>query len=272
MSNLNEELGMEEDDECYEELYNVEKIVKVKKVKGKKLYRVKWEGYSHSQNTWEPIENLENCQKILEKFKKRNNKKRKNIRLKTRAEKRARRERRKLREGDRSQKDEKKRKNAVRLSKTGIKREGKNLRSSENGSRRETAKLKENQSDFEENSLGLKRNALGESDWSLTKRKNKENQENNSNFSFDGFKALDQMGTMGKDSPQRIKDHRVIMPLGRSIKGNMVFLVEWKQKKNGSKPLESYESRKRVKEHCPELLIDYLESLIDFEPDTPMDS
>ena len=32
------------------------------------LYLVKWKGYSSKDNTWEPMENLGNCQEALERF------------------------------------------------------------------------------------------------------------------------------------------------------------------------------------------------------------
>lgn len=31
-------------------------------------YLIKWKGYPHSENTWEPIQNLGNCQMILRQF------------------------------------------------------------------------------------------------------------------------------------------------------------------------------------------------------------
>ena len=31
-------------------------------------YLVKWKGYPHSENTWEPKNNLRNCQKLLQQF------------------------------------------------------------------------------------------------------------------------------------------------------------------------------------------------------------
>lgn len=52
------------------EFYDVEAIKGKKKVQGKWLYYVKWEGYSDDNNTWEPIENLEECKSILDEFEK----------------------------------------------------------------------------------------------------------------------------------------------------------------------------------------------------------
>lgn len=40
--------------------YIVERIVGTREVMGTKQYLVKWKGYPSSQNTWEPIENLNN--------------------------------------------------------------------------------------------------------------------------------------------------------------------------------------------------------------------
>jgi hypothetical protein len=49
----------EEEDE-----FEVEKILE----RRGQRYLVKWKGYPHSENTWEPIQNLGNCQMILRQF------------------------------------------------------------------------------------------------------------------------------------------------------------------------------------------------------------
>ena len=32
------------------------------------MYLVKWKGFSEDENTWEPIENLQGCERILAKY------------------------------------------------------------------------------------------------------------------------------------------------------------------------------------------------------------
>jgi hypothetical protein len=54
--------------ELYEEEYMVEKILDKKKYKGIWKYKVKWEGYSYNECTWEPKENLSNCKEMIERF------------------------------------------------------------------------------------------------------------------------------------------------------------------------------------------------------------
>lgn len=54
--------------ELYEEEYIVEKILEKKKYKNVWKYKVKWEGYSYDETTWEPIENLEKCKHMVEEF------------------------------------------------------------------------------------------------------------------------------------------------------------------------------------------------------------
>lgn len=50
--------------------YAVESIVdKIVTSDGKVHYLLKWKGYPHSDNTWEPEENL-NCPELMEKFEK----------------------------------------------------------------------------------------------------------------------------------------------------------------------------------------------------------
>ena len=54
-------------EEPEEEVYSVEKIVKKRIVEGKVLYYLKWMGYPESENTWEPVENLD-CPDLIDQF------------------------------------------------------------------------------------------------------------------------------------------------------------------------------------------------------------
>ncbi|CAL4130489.1 unnamed protein product, partial [Meganyctiphanes norvegica] len=47
----------------------VEKIVADRKKNGTRQYRVQWVGWDPKFNTWEPEENLQNCIKLLNKYK-----------------------------------------------------------------------------------------------------------------------------------------------------------------------------------------------------------
>jgi hypothetical protein len=48
--------------------YEVEEILATNKVSGKPHYLVKWRGYDTSENTWEPIENLAGCHRLVRQF------------------------------------------------------------------------------------------------------------------------------------------------------------------------------------------------------------
>ena len=52
-------------------VFEVESILGVKKVKNSVLYLVKWKNYPDTENTWEPEINLSGAQKILRDFKSR---------------------------------------------------------------------------------------------------------------------------------------------------------------------------------------------------------
>lgn len=54
-----------------EEEYEVEAILRHKKVRGSLMYFIKWKGYPTSDNTWEPAYNLDNAKDILEAYKRR---------------------------------------------------------------------------------------------------------------------------------------------------------------------------------------------------------
>merc|ERR1711865_1037032 len=48
--------------------FEVEKISKKRKNNGRLEYFVKWKGYATSENTWEPVENLETAQDLVKRF------------------------------------------------------------------------------------------------------------------------------------------------------------------------------------------------------------
>lgn len=44
-----------------ERRYNVEKIINDKVMRGKRHFRIKWEGFNSKHNSWEPEENIPNA-------------------------------------------------------------------------------------------------------------------------------------------------------------------------------------------------------------------
>jgi hypothetical protein len=50
--------------------FEVEKILEKKNIQNKTYYFVKWKGYDYSQSTWEPIDNLLNCNEKISEYEK----------------------------------------------------------------------------------------------------------------------------------------------------------------------------------------------------------
>ena len=48
--------------------YEVESIVDSRIYRGKLQYKVKWLGYSHSHDSWEPLSHVEHAQELIEEF------------------------------------------------------------------------------------------------------------------------------------------------------------------------------------------------------------
>jgi hypothetical protein len=48
--------------------YEVEEILGDKKKGRQVLYFVRWKGYSESENSWEPLENLQGCKHLIDRY------------------------------------------------------------------------------------------------------------------------------------------------------------------------------------------------------------
>jgi hypothetical protein len=48
--------------------YKVKRVLDMQMVNNQPFYLIKWKGYDTSENTWEPINNLINCQLLLQDF------------------------------------------------------------------------------------------------------------------------------------------------------------------------------------------------------------
>jgi len=67
MPNKKKEMEVVPEPEIEEEEYEVEKCVDKRIVKGKIQYLIKWKGFEDTDNTWEPIENLE-CSELISEY------------------------------------------------------------------------------------------------------------------------------------------------------------------------------------------------------------
>ena len=59
---------MENNSDCFNKVYEVEKIITRKYYKNKKYYLIKWLCYPITESTWEPKSNIKNLHLMLKKF------------------------------------------------------------------------------------------------------------------------------------------------------------------------------------------------------------
>ncbi|XP_041354288.1 M-phase phosphoprotein 8-like [Gigantopelta aegis] len=68
-SDSDDEDVVSDDESEQEELYEVDKIVGMRNAgNDKKLFRVRWKGYTSLNDTWEPVENLVSCLDMVEEY------------------------------------------------------------------------------------------------------------------------------------------------------------------------------------------------------------
>ncbi|XP_031616853.1 heterochromatin protein 1-like [Contarinia nasturtii] len=68
-SSINKKVQVKSEPVDNEIIFEVEKILDKRFISGKPHYLIKYKGYPDSENTWEPIENL-NCKRLIQKFEK----------------------------------------------------------------------------------------------------------------------------------------------------------------------------------------------------------
>ena len=56
------------DDNCDDEVLEVETVVDRRRRRGRLEYRVLWKGFSRDHASWEPVSNLQSCREILAAF------------------------------------------------------------------------------------------------------------------------------------------------------------------------------------------------------------
>ena len=54
------------DPTAYKDIYFVEDIVDERMAKKRKEWLVRWKGFSHEDDTWEPLENLSGCEQYIQ--------------------------------------------------------------------------------------------------------------------------------------------------------------------------------------------------------------
>uniref|UniRef100_A0A8W8J7B6 Chromo domain-containing protein n=1 Tax=Magallana gigas TaxID=29159 RepID=A0A8W8J7B6_MAGGI len=60
--------GSDNSEKSEEELFEVERIVGLSKIRGRTLYKVRWKNYGPADDTWEPVDNLQSCLDLVEDF------------------------------------------------------------------------------------------------------------------------------------------------------------------------------------------------------------
>lgn len=209
-----------------EDFYEVEEIVGKKTNKGKTLYQVKWVGYSSDQNTWEPLENLENVLNLVEEFENLNESMKRKKKSKKQPE---------------SNEDQIE-KIIEKYKDYGLRDLIKNNnKKSKNRSRDMTRSTDEN----EDKSLSKSLNTSSANDGVRTDPE------------LDGIvnnvKKSEWMADICKDKPAFIKCAKV-------VNKELRFLVKWEKRQNEFEPLSSWVKHEAIKKLYPYVLIDFYES------------
>ena len=246
------------------EPYTVDKILDKKIVKGKVIYKVKWKNYPLSQCTWEPIENFID-KSVVNDFEKQ---------LKTKPEKRrpGRPPKKKPPIVKEENEEEESSDNKEESS------DSTNKEKSSESSSSDKAKSSESQSSSSEKKSSEESNSENKSSAESSSDKEKSSEESNSEkksseesnsekksseSASSSIKNILEMkkkkiGNIKNDIPEKIISSKQNV----DVPSDLCCFVEWKVRKDGTKPDNSYVKNSEIKEKFPYVLLDYYEEQI----------
>jgi hypothetical protein len=246
--------------ELYEEMYIVEKILEKKKHKGVWKYKVKWEGYSYDECTWEPKDNLTSCKELIDRFerdwKEKNppnnnssltssvsneNLKEKKIKNLDRGKDFADEDTKKIKKM-RIEDEEENKKDDLNLGPSKIQDEGEklNLQNSQNS----------------QNLNNLQTSSPSKNDDMSNRNSPK------SNFSNETFSTAISIdipeGNLDEHSPLKIENATILDDVNIELN----CLVSWNLREDGIQPMKTWISSNIIRKKNPELLLKYYESKV----------
>jgi len=282
-----EDYEMAEEDEPE---YEVEAILEKKKIGPKWKYFIKWVGYPHEQNTWEPEENLNNVQEMLEEFeanwtRKQKEKEKKlagplkasitpiggplgtrpplkeskisNIRKREDDEESENMKSNKKRKLDDEDSDSKPQKTQnLGKATTGVK----NKKENSNGG---SAIISSNSKPLTE-MLKSKGKEVGKSNNSQPNSPVTVSSSNQVLSDGAIFLQDDESSKIFGSLDQDDKPKRLLTAKLHTDTNEVKCLVEWEARKGGVKPADSFVSNKVLRQRCPQLLLDFYESRLRF--------
>lgn len=213
------------------EPYTVDKILDKKISKGKVLYKVKWKNYPLSQCTWEPKENFID-KSVVEDFEK-----------------------------EFKGKPEKRRPGRPPKKKPIIVKEESEEESSDNKEESSDSTNKEKSSESQSSS-NAKSSEESSSDNAKSSEESKSEKKSSESASSSIKNILEmkkkKIGNIKNDIPEKILSSKQNV----NVPSDLCCFVEWKVRKDGTKPDNSYVKNSEIKEKFPYVLLDYYEEQI----------
>ena len=256
--------------------YEVEHIIgKRQGTKGLE-YKVKWLGYPIDQNTWEPLENLDNAHSAIESFEANTSQSSKNIDSeleenfsKAKIKYTKKKKERQIESESESSVSEKPKQKILRK-----KIEKKRETDSENRSERKKTPTQERQKKIREGEKAKLKSKQKEPEKELERTKEKEKvktkekegskakkreESAKKKVLIDNLSIEENQGSFKlKDLPKRIVHCQI------EEKDGVKFEVEWRKTKNGEKPGNTMFFSKELRKYDPELIIDFYEARLSF--------
>ena len=246
------------------EPYTVDKILDKKIVKGKVIYKVKWKNYSLSQCTWEPIENFID-KSVVNDFEKQ---------LKTKPEKRRPgrppkkkppivKEENEEEESSDNKEESSDSTNKEKSSESSSSDKTKSSESQSSSSEKKSSEESNSENKSSEESSNDKEKSSEESNSEKKSSEESNSEKKSSESASSSIKNILEMkkkkiGNIKNDIPEKIISSKQNV----DVPSDLCCFVEWKVRKDGTKPDNSYVKNSEIKEKFPYVLLDYYEEQI----------